>query len=86
MVTANLAQDLEDLDGELAGRRDDEGAEPVVFGPLLAVEFLEYGNQEGESLATASLGSAEDVSSLEGQRYGSALDVGQDFEAGGCEA
>lgn len=67
VVAANLAQDVKDLDGKLAGGRDDEGAEAVdVVCPSRVVEFLEDGDQKGEGLATASLCSGEEVAALEG--------------------
>lgn len=67
MVTTNLAQDIKDLDGELAGGRNDESAETVdIVGPSCVVEFLEDGDQEGEGLAAASLCGGEEVVALEG--------------------
>jgi hypothetical protein len=67
VVAANLAQNVKDLNGELAGGRDDEGAEAVdVVGPSRVVEFLEDGDQKGEGLAAASLCSSKEVVALEG--------------------
>lgn len=77
MVAANLAQDLENLDGELASRRDDKGAEAVKLCPLRAVQLLEDGDQKGQCLAATGLGCAEDVAALEAERDGALLDIGQ---------
>ncbi|KAJ0161195.1 hypothetical protein CTA2_6617, partial [Colletotrichum tanaceti] len=85
VVAADLAQDLEDLGGQLAGRGDDEGAEAVVLGPSRAVELLEDGDDEGERLSAAGLGGAEDVGALEGEGHGARLDVGEGLERGRSE-
>lgn len=86
MVPPDLAEHIEDLDGQLAGGADDQGAEAVVLGPAGAVELFEDGDEEGECLAAARLSGAEDVVALEGEGDGGALDIGQDFEVGGAQA
>ncbi|KAL3295314.1 ATP-dependent RNA helicase dbp4 [Colletotrichum asianum] len=86
VVAADLAQDVKDLRGELAGRGDDEGAEAVELGPSRAVELLENGDDEGEGLAGAGLCGAEDVVTLEGEGHGAGLDVGEGLEVGFLEA
>lgn len=47
MPLPHTPQDLEDLQGQFAGRRDDERPEPVPDGPPLPVEPLEEGDDEG---------------------------------------
>jgi hypothetical protein len=64
MMAADLAQNLENLDGKLAGGGDDEGAEPVELGPLGAVELLKHWHEEGERLAGPRLRGAQYVASL----------------------
>ncbi|CCF42315.1 hypothetical protein CH063_12353 [Colletotrichum higginsianum] len=86
VVAADLAQDLEDLGGQLAGRGDDEGAKAVVLGPSRAVQLLEDGDDEGERLSAAGLGGAEDVGALEGEGHGARLDVGEGLEVGFVQA
>jgi len=86
MVPPNLPQHLEDLHGEFTSRREDEGAEPVVFGPSGPVELFEDGYEEGEGLAAAGLGGSEDVEALEGEGDGAGLDLGEGLEVGGIEA
>ncbi|KAF3803857.1 ATP-dependent RNA helicase DBP4 [Colletotrichum gloeosporioides] len=86
VVAADLAQDVKDLRGELAGRGDDEGAEAVVLGPSRAVELLENGYNEGEGLAGAGLCGAKDVVALEGEGHGAGLYVGEGLEVGFLEA
>ena len=66
VVPANFPQHVEDLNGQLSGRADYEGAEPVVLGPSCVVELLENGDEESEGLAAAGLGGTEDVVALEG--------------------
>ena len=86
VAAADLAQDLEDLNGELTGRRNDQGAEAIVLGKLVAVEALEDGDEEGQGLAAAGFGGGEDIAPLERKGYGARLDVGQGFEVRGLEA
>src|SRR5690606_14584969 len=72
-----------DLQGELAGRREDQGARLAThlalaarlarFGPALH-EPLDRGGAEGDGLARAGLASAEHVASLEHDRDGRSLD------------
>lgn len=77
---ADAAEDLEDLGGELAGGRDDEGAEAVEGGPFFAVEELKHGDEEGEGLSRAGFGGAEDIAALQGWQEGPALDVSERLE------
>ena len=78
-MLANLAQDVKDLDGEFAGRRQDEGTKAGVGTDVLeAVEVLENGNEEGERFAAAGFGCTEDVAPLESEWDGLGLDVGHD--------
>lgn len=77
---ADAAEDLEDLGGELAGGRDDEGTEAVEGGPFFAVEELKHGDEEGKGLARASFGGAEDIAALQGWQEGPALDVSERLE------
>ncbi len=86
MVPPNLPQHIKDLDGQLSGRADDEGPEPVVLGPSCVVQLFENGDEESERLAAAGLGGAEDVVALEGEGDRGSLDIGQDFEVGGAQA
>ena len=86
MFPADLAQDLEDLDGELASGGDDEGAEAVELGPLCAVQLVQHGDEERKGLSAAGLGGAENVVVVKGEGDGSGLDVGAGGEVGGLEA
>lgn len=80
-MLSNLAQDVEDLDGEFAGRRQDEGTETGIGTDVLeAVEVLENWDEEGEGLAAAGLCCAEDVAALESEWDGFGLDVGHHSE------
>jgi hypothetical protein len=58
MVSADLSEHFEDLGCEFSGRGNDEGTETVVFSPLCAVELLEDGDNESQSLSTSCLGSS----------------------------
>ena len=77
MVDAGLAENLKDLEGELARGGDDDGAEAVHRVPLFGVEALKDRDDKGERLAGTGLGGAEDIAA--GQRKGesASLDVGQ---------
>ncbi len=86
MVSANLPQHIKDLDGQLSGRADDEGAEPVVLGPSCVVELLENGDEESERLSATSLGGTEDVVALKGEGNRGSLDIGEGLEVGGAKA
>ena len=44
MIATDFSENIEDLDRQLTSRGDDEGTEPVEFGPLSTVEFFEDGN------------------------------------------
>lgn len=74
------------MDGQFAGRADDEGAEAVVLGPSFAGELLEDRDQEGKRLSAAGLGGSKDIFALKGEGDRGALDVGEDFEVGCAEA
>ena len=64
-----------DLDGELAGRREDERARALGLGALLGGgEVLQHGQREGRGLAGAGLGDAENVTALQQRRDGARLD------------
>ena len=86
MVPADFAKHLENLHRQLARRRNHQRAQAVVFRPLRAVQLLEQGNQEGQRLAAARLGGAENVLVLQGERDGARLDVGKGLEVRGREA
>lgn len=86
MVPSDLAEDLENLNRELAGGGDDEGAEAVEFRPLSAVEAFQNGDEEGERLSAARLGGTEDVEALEGEGRRARLDLGEGVEVGGVQA
>ena len=51
------------LHRQLAGRRNDDDTQTVLFGPPLAVKALQSGNQERERLSRASLGTTQNVTS-----------------------
>ena len=82
---AHLAQDLEDLERELARRRDDERAEPVARGPALAVESLEHRHEERERFARARARGAEHVAPDERVRDARGLDRRRRREASRLE-
>jgi hypothetical protein len=86
VVATDLAEDFEDLNGELASRGYNEGAKPIELGPLGAVEALEKGHEERKRLSAARLGGAEDVLALEGEGDGTLLDFGEGLEVRGLEA
>ena len=86
MISTDFPQDLEDLDGELAGRGDDESAEAVELRPLCAVKLLEHRYEESQRLPAARLGGAEDVLVLESQWDAAGLDVGEGGEVRGLDA
>jgi hypothetical protein len=50
------------------------------------VELFEDGDEEGEGLAAACPGGAEDVLALQGEGDRCSLDIGQDLEVGGAQA
>ena len=64
---------LADLDGQLPGGREDQGAEPVVRRPGLA-QPLEDGGGKGTGLAGAGLGAAQYVPPRQGRGNGLLLD------------
>ena len=71
-----LAQDLGlalDLDGQLAGRGDDEGFPPARTG--IVHHALEDGDEERGGLARSGLGLHGDIPALEGERKCLGLDV-----------
>jgi hypothetical protein len=70
-----------DLQGELAGRGDDDRAEPVARLELHLGEELDGGHEEGEGLSAARLGRPEDVLAAEEVRDGLRLDLGHPAEA-----
>lgn len=50
------------------------------------IQLFEDGYEEGEGLAASSLGGCKEIMAFQSQRYGSGLDVGEDFEMGGFDA
>lgn len=52
---------LEDLQGQLSGRRDDEASQPVRQRPTLPVQLLQHRHHEGQGLARAGLGGTQHV-------------------------
>lgn len=85
MISADFAEDLEDLHRQFARWRNDQRTEAVVLGPLSAVQLLEHGNQKGQCLAAASLGGAENIIVLEGEGDAAGLNVGEGLEMRGRE-
>lgn len=73
VVLPHLLQRLERLLGELSGGADDQRAEPIVSGPLLAEEALQDGNKEGQGFPGSRLRGTENVFALEGEGQGLAL-------------
>jgi hypothetical protein len=68
---------LLDLEGELAGRGEHEGADRPPTAPRVRVrraEALEHGQHEGRRLAGAGLGSGHEVAAGEHERDGLGLD------------
>ena len=86
VITSDLAQDLEDLDGKLSRRRYDQSSKSVQFGPFLAIEVLQNRNQERQCLSATSLCCSEDIMALQGEWNCLGLNVGQGLEVGGIEA
>ena len=66
---------LADLDGQLPGGCEDQGAEPVVRRPGRA-QPLEDGGGKGTGLSSACLGAAQYVPSRQGRRDGLLLNGG----------
>lgn len=61
-MLADLVEDIEDLNREFAGGRDDHCAEAGVgANALRAVKVFENGYDEGEGLSAARLSGAEYV-------------------------
>ena len=88
-VGAELDRVLVDLDRQLAGRGQDQGA--GVFRLALgqgraAEQAVHHRHQERERLAGAGLGLARDVAAGQGDRQGQGLDRGAAGEPGGFEA
>ena len=76
-------QDVEEhlgLEGDLAGRRQDEAAHA-----LAVMEALGERQDEGRRLARAGHGQADDVAALEGERDHLGLDLGRVLEADGVQ-
>jgi hypothetical protein len=80
---ADGPQNLKDLHGQLAGGRDDEGAQAVRWAPFLAEQIFEHRQDKGQGLAAARLRSPEDVFAFQSQRNGFGLDGRQVGELGG---
>ncbi len=82
----HLAQNLEDLDRELACRRDDHGAYASIWPDTLsAVQILQHGYEKGQRLPTARLRCAQDIMAKKRARDCFGLDVGQSRERGSFE-
>lgn len=72
-----------DLGGQLAGRRDDQGAGP---GAALVEELVQEGQREGRGLAGTGLGQAQDVGALQRRRNRLGLDRPGLLEPGRADA
>ena len=83
---ADDAQHPEDLQRELARRRDDERAQAVLARPPLAVQRLDGRDQERQRLPRTRAGRAEHVAVRERVRDRRALDRLERLEAAGREA
>ncbi len=81
-VPAVGAEAVEDLDGQLARRRDDQRAHRMARRREARVgvgaQALEHRQRESGGLAGAGLGAAHQVAALEHQRNGLVLDRGRD--------
>ena len=64
---ANLTQHLKDLNSKLSGWRDDEGTEAIARTPTVAVEHLEYWNEERKRLSGSGACGAENITSTQGE-------------------
>lgn len=89
VVPSNLSQLFENLNCEFTGRRQNECAETVELGPLLAIEVFDDGDEESERLSATGFGCTKYVTSLEAMADSSCLNIGQGFvvrgrESGGC--
>ena len=75
-----------DLDRELAGRRQHQGARAFRQGALLGSgEVLQHGQRKGGGLAGTGLGDAQDVATLQQRRNGARLDGCRHRVLGGLE-
>ena len=75
-----------DLDGKLAGRREDERARALGLGAFAGSgEVLQHGQREGRRLAGAGLGDAQNVTALQQRRDGARLDRRGHGVAGGVQ-
>ena len=79
-LCADDLDDVVDLRGELAGRRDHEGVRALALG---AGDPLQRGQREGRGLARARLRGGDDVFALKHVGDGSGLDRRGVFEAEG---
>ena len=61
MVLHELAGDTEDLKGELAGGRDNDGASTVAWLEAKGAKHLDGGDKEGERLSGTCFGGTEDI-------------------------
>lgn len=73
----NLAQDLEDLDSQLARGRHNQCAQTIGRVPPLAIEDLEHRNKERQRLAAACLCCAQHIPSRQRKWDRLALNLGQ---------
>ncbi len=88
-LAAELQRVLVDLDGQLAGRGEDQGARVAVLAVgqrRAGQQAVHHAHQEGERLAGAGLGLAGDVAAGEADREGHGLDGGAAGEPGFLEA
>lgn len=86
MVSADLFEDIENLNGELSSGGHNYGTNSVEFSPLGAVESLKDGDKEGQRLSASCLGSTHDIFALKGERNSSGLHIGEGLEVRGLEA
>jgi hypothetical protein len=80
VVRPGVHQLLEDLHRQLARRRDDQSAEPVLPSPLLPEQNLEQRNDKGQGFPRARLRRAEYVPAAQRVRDGGSLNRGQLLE------
>jgi hypothetical protein len=85
-LSSDLDQDVENLYGEFTGRGDDHGTQTsILTDALLAVQVLEDGDDEGQSLSRTSFGGTQDVGAMEGERNGACLNRREGGEVAGFQ-
>jgi len=85
-LPAEVDEGFVDLQGQLAGGREDEHAHRPALGRIGGEQALEDGQGESRGLARAGLGQAENVAAGEDNGHGPGLDGGRGLIAGGADA